>query len=57
MIISRYQGVILDNKPKYRLDWGIALTEDKCLNLYEKWYLKENMVGTMIEKGQIPDII
>ena len=22
----------------------------------KKWYLKENMVGTTIEKGQIPDI-
>ena len=30
--------------------------EDKCLNLHEKWYLKENMVGTTIAKGQIPDI-
>ena len=30
--------------------------EDKCLNLHRKWYLKENMLGTMIAKGQIPDI-
>ena len=31
-------------------------TEDKCLNLPEKWYLKEIMVGTTIAKGQISDI-
>ena len=30
--------------------------EDKCLNLHEKWYSKENMVGTTIAKGQILDI-
>ena len=41
---------------KVEVGLGIALTEDKCLNLYEKWYLKENMVGTTIAKGQIPDI-
>ena len=35
---------------------GYWSTEDKCLNLHEKWYLKENMVGTTIAKGQIPDI-
>ena len=35
---------------------GYCSIEDKCLNLHEKWYLKENMVGTTIAKGQIPDI-
>ena len=35
---------------------GYCSTEDKRLNLHAKWYLKENMVGTTIAKGQIPDI-
>ena len=35
---------------------GYWSTEDKCLHLHRKWYLKENMVGTTIAKGQIPDI-
>ena len=35
---------------------GYCSADDKCLNLHEKWYLKENMVGTTIAKGQIPDI-
>ena len=35
---------------------GYWSTEDKCLNLHEKRNLKENMVGTTIAKGQIPDI-
>ena len=35
---------------------GYCSIEDNYLNLHRKWYLKENMVGTMIEKGQIPDI-
>ena len=30
-------------------------TEDKCLNLHAKWYLKENMVGTTIAKDQFTD--
>ena len=41
---------------KVEVGLGYCSVEDKCLNLHEKWYLKENMVGTMIEKGQIPDI-
>ena len=41
---------------KVEVGLGYCTSEDKFLNLYEEWYLKENMVGTMIEKGQIPDI-
>ena len=41
---------------KVEVGLGYYSTKDRCLNLHEKWYLKENMVGTMIEKGQIPDI-
>ena len=41
---------------KVEVGLGYCSTEEKCLNLYEKWYLKENMVGTTIAKGQIPDI-
>ena len=41
---------------KVEVGLGYCSAEDKCLNLHEKWYLKENMVGTMIAKGQIPDI-
>ena len=41
---------------KVEVGLGYCSTEDKCLNLYEKWYLKENMVRTTIAKGQIPDI-
>ena len=35
---------------------GYCYKEDKCLNMHEKWYLKEIMVGTTTAKGQIPDI-
>ena len=41
---------------KVEVGLGYCSAEDKCLNLHEKWYLKENMVGTTIAKGQIPDI-
>ena len=41
---------------KVEAGMGYYSAEDKCLNLHEKWYLKENMIGTMIAKGQIPDI-
>ena len=56
MIISRYQGVILDDRSKIEVGPGNCSAEDKFLNLHEKWYLKENMVGTTIVKGQTPDI-
>ena len=41
---------------KVEVGLGYYSVEDKCLNLHEKWYLKEIMVGTTIAKGQIPDI-
>ena len=41
---------------KVEVGLGYYPVEDKCLNLHEKWYLKENMVGTTIAKGQIPNI-
>ena len=41
---------------KVEVGLGYCSAEDKCLNLHEKRYLKENMVETMIAKGQIPDI-
>ena len=41
---------------KVEVGRGYCSAEDKCLNLHEKWCLKENMVGTTIAKGQIPDI-
>ena len=41
---------------KVEVGLGYYSIEDKCLNLHEKWYLKEIMVGTTIAKGQIPDI-
>ena len=41
---------------KVELDLGYCSIEGKCLNMHEKWYLKEIMVRTMIAKGQIPDI-
>ena len=41
---------------KVEVGLGYCSTEDKRLILHEKWYLKENMVETMIAKGQIPDI-
>ena len=31
---------------KVEVGLGYCSAQDKCLNLYEKWYLKENMVGT-----------
>ena len=42
---------------KVEVGLGYCSVEDKCLNLHGKWYLKENMVGTTIAKGQILDII
>ena len=56
MIISRYQGGNTRRQIKVEVGLGYYPVEDKCLNLHEKWYLKENMVGTTIAKGQIPDI-
>ena len=41
---------------KIEIGLGYCSIEDKCLNLHEKWYLKENMVETTIEKGHILDI-
>ena len=41
---------------KVELGLGYCSMEGKCLNMHEKWYLKEIMVGTTIAKGQIPDI-
>ena len=41
---------------KVEVGLGYCSTEEKRLNLHTKWYLKENMVGTTIAKGQIPDI-
>ena len=35
---------------------GVFLYRRQALKLARKWYLKENMVGTTIAKGQIPDI-
>ena len=56
VIISRYQGGNARRQIKVEVGLGYCSAEDKCLNLHEKWYLKENMVGTTIAKGQIPDI-
>ena len=56
MIISRYQGGNTRRQIKVEVLPGYWSTEDKCLNLHEKCNLKENMVGTTIAKGQIPDI-
>jgi len=35
---------------KLEVELGYCSIEDKCLILHEKWYLKENMVGTTIAK-------
>ena len=56
VIILRYQGGNTWRQIKVEVGLGYYSTEGKCLNLHKKWYLKENMVGTMIAKGQIPDI-
>ena len=56
MTISRYQGGNTRRQTKVEVGLGYFSAEDKCLNLYEKWYLKENMVRTTIAKGQIPAI-
>ena len=56
MIISRYQGGNTRHKIKVKVGLVYWSIEVKCLTLHEKWYLKENMVGTTIAKGQIPDI-
>ena len=55
MIISRYQGGNTRRQIKVEVVPGYWSTEDKCLNLHEKWYLKENMVGTTIAKNQFKD--
>ena len=55
-IISRYQGGNTRRRIKVEVGPGYWSTEDKCLHLHRKWYLKENMVGTTIVKGQTPDI-
>ena len=39
---------------KLEVELGYCSIEDKCLNLHEKWYLKEKMVGTTIAKR--PDL-
>ena len=39
---------------KVEVGLGYCSAEDKCLNLHEKWYLKEKMVGTTIAKR--PDL-
>ena len=36
---------------KVEVGLGYYSVEDKCLNLHEKWYLKENMVGIHDHKG------
>ena len=36
---------------KVEVGLGYYSLEGKCLNLHEKWFLEENMVKTMIEKG------
>ena len=41
---------------KVEVGLGYCSAEGKFLNLHEKWYLKENMVGKTIARGQIPDI-
>ena len=56
VIISRYQGGNTRRQTKVEVGLGYCSAEDKCLNLHEKWYLKENMVGTTIAKCQIPYI-
>ena len=56
VIILRYQGGNTRWKIKVEVGLGYYSVEGKCLNLHEKWYLKENMVETTIAKGQIPDI-
>ena len=40
---------------KVEVGLGYCSAKDKCLNLHEKWYLKENMVGTTIAKNQFTD--
>ena len=40
---------------KVEVGLGYCSAEDKCLNLHEKWYLNENMVGTTIAKDQLTD--
>ena len=50
------KGGNTQHKIKVKVGLGYCSTEDKCLNLHEKRNLKENMVGTTIAKGQIPDI-
>ena len=56
MIFLRYQGGNTRRQIKVEVGPGYCSTEDKCLNLHRKWYLKESMVGTTIAKSQIPDI-
>ena len=35
---------------KVEVGLGYYSTEDKCLNLHEKWYLKKNMAGNLDHK-------
>ena len=58
VIILRYQGGGGNTRWQIKVEVGLGYcsVEVKCLNLHEKWYLKENMVGTTIAKGQIPNI-
>ena len=54
MAFSRYQGGNTRRQTKVEVGRGYCSAEDKCLNLHEKWYLKENMVGTTIAKRPDP---
>ena len=36
---------------KVEVGLGYYSVENKCLNLHEKWYLKENMCGVHDHKG------
>ena len=56
VIILRYQGGNTRRQIKVEVGLGYLFYRDKCVILHEKCHLKENMVGTTIAKGQIPDI-
>ena len=55
MIILRYQGGNTRWQIKVEVGLRYCSTKDKCLNLHRKWYLKKNMVRTMIAKDQFTD--
>ena len=40
---------------KLEVELGYCSIEGKCLNMHEKWYLKEIMVETTIAKDQFTD--